>query len=271
MTGSRPRPAFRHPGRRSSLCRSLASCSSSRCCSAWCPSPRRRCRRLPTTVTRRPPATSGPPWTSTGTASSTGWTTATTRPRAASWTPAAATWTRTATGSATASTSARTRPKGEKVNKDGCSASQLAALKVPATPPPPPPRPGDRAPGAAAAAARPEAVRGREAAGRDRQHRAAGRLLRDGQGRPAARVRGAAERGRRGAREVRGPQGRGPGPHRLARHGRLQPEAEPGPRGGRARVPAGALPPRGRQRTSPRATARASSRCRRRRRTRTTR
>ena len=30
-------------------------------------------------------------------------------------------------------------PKGEKVNKVGCSASQLAALKVPATPPPPPP------------------------------------------------------------------------------------------------------------------------------------
>ena len=30
-------------------------------------------------------------------------------------------------------------PKGEKVNKVGCSASQLEALKVPATPPPPPP------------------------------------------------------------------------------------------------------------------------------------
>jgi OmpA-OmpF porin, OOP family len=30
-------------------------------------------------------------------------------------------------------------PKGEKVNKVGCSASQLAALRVPATPPPPPP------------------------------------------------------------------------------------------------------------------------------------
>lgn len=30
-------------------------------------------------------------------------------------------------------------PKGEKVNKEGCSASQLEALKVPATPPPPPP------------------------------------------------------------------------------------------------------------------------------------